>query len=92
MTVNENSTAAHHLIASPNCPIRTIYSMVTKHLQNGSSKGISTLNFEGGHCAGKTYEDTILAAVEEQNLPTVPVPVFLSIGTPLHGFFKKHSG
>ena len=84
MTVNENSTAAHHLIASL---ILTIYIMVTKHLQNGSSKGIFTWNFEGGHCAGKPYEDAVLAAVEEQYLPTVPIPVFLSIGTPSHGFF-----
>ena len=38
--LNPNPTAAHHLIASL---IRTIYQMITKHPQNDSSKGISTL-------------------------------------------------
>ena len=41
------------------------------HPQNGSSKGISTLKFEAGSWpAGKTYEDAVWAAVEEQYLPS----------------------
>ena len=64
--LNANPTAAHHLMASL---IRTIYQMITKHPQNGRSEGISTLLL-----AGKTYEEAVWAAVEEQYLPAVAVP------------------
>ena len=43
--LDTNPNAAHHLIASQ---IRTIYLMITKHPQNGSSKGISTLLLAAG--------------------------------------------
>ena len=74
MTLNKNPSAAHQLIASG---ILTIYRMITKHPQNGSSKGnVGHIYFEAGSWpAGKTYEDAVRAAVEEQYLPTVPVPV-----------------
>ena len=51
--------------------IRMIYRMIMKHLQKASSKGISTLLL----LAGKTYEYAVRTVVEEQYLPTVPVPV-----------------
>ena len=42
--LNANPTAAHHLIASL---ILTIYRVITKYSQNGSSKVISTLKLAG---------------------------------------------
>ena len=71
MMLNGNSTVAHFLMASL---IQTIHLMIMKHPQSESSKG--HLYFAPG-CwpAGKTYEDTVLAAVEEQYLQTFPVPV-----------------
>ena len=70
ITLNEIPFAAHHLIA---ILIQTIHKMILKNLQNGSSKGISTLLL---------VADADLAAMEEQFLtsliliiPTVPVPV-----------------
>ena len=62
LDANPPAAAAHHLNR-----ILRIYQMITKHPQNGSAKGISS--------AGKTYEDAVRAAVEEQYLPTVPVTV-----------------
>ena len=43
--LNANHTVAHHLTASL---IQTIYQTITKHPQNDSSKGISTLKLAAG--------------------------------------------
>ena len=65
----------HHLIASL---IWTIHQMILKHLQNGSSKSnvrASPLGCWACWPQGKTYEDAVRAAVEEQFLQTQAVPV-----------------
>ena len=70
--LDADAPAAHH-------PSRIWknYRKITKHPQNGSSKGISTLKMAAGQDSpgGKTYEDAVRAEVEEQYLSTVPVPV-----------------
>ena len=43
--LSTNPTSAHHLMASL---ILVIYQMITKHPQNGSLKGISTLLLAAG--------------------------------------------
>ena len=43
--------------------------------KNGSSKGISTLKLALSWAVGKTCEEAVLAAVKEQFLITVQVPV-----------------
>ena len=72
--LNANPTAAHHLMASL---APTIHRMISglKNLQNGSSKGISTLLLASNMSILQTCEDAVLAVVEEQYLPTVPVSV-----------------
>ena len=66
--LNANHTVAHHLTASL---IQTIYQTITKHPQNDRH-----LYFEAGRWfTGNTYEDADSAAMDEQYLPTVPVPV-----------------
>ena len=63
--------------------IRRIHRMITKHPQNGSLNFEGHIYFEAGRWpAGKTYQDAVGAAVEEQYLPTVPVLVhtFLQFG------------
>ena len=47
----------------------------SRKIQNGSLKGTSTYPSLATSQQVKTNEDTVLAAVEEQYLPTVPVPV-----------------
>ena len=73
MTPKFNPTAAHHLIASW---ILTIYSLLQDDHETSTEwqfKG--HIYFEAGRWpAGKTY-DNAGEAVEEQFLPTVPVPV-----------------
>ena len=52
--------------------------MITNHPQSGSSKGISTLlpaTSQQGKLMKTQFQPPVLAAVEEQYLPTVPVPV-----------------
>ena len=61
-----NPTAAHHLMASL---IWTIYQRIVKLPQNGSLKGISTLLLPA------SQQGKLMAEVEEQYLPAVPVPV-----------------
>ena len=70
---NVNPPVAHHLSSSQ------LDSEVLQDDQETSSEW----KFEGhiyfSACrwsAGKTYEDTVRAAVEEQYLPTIPVPVY----------------
>ena len=66
-SARRDSPVAHHLSR-----IRRIYQMITKHPQNGSSKGISTLKLAAGP-QGKLMKTQF--GQRWRNLPTVPVPV-----------------
>ena len=73
MTLNDNPTATHHLMANL---IQTTRLMIMKHPQNGSSKGISTLLLVAGPEGnlmktqfGQRWRRSI------HDLPTVPIPV-----------------